>query len=445
MKYILPKKRSNAIIVLLFLFAVSPAITMAQTNSQLYQDGSSTPVDTRQQQIRQYRQQSSELQEKISALGNTASASIYMPVLLGVYVKDISPNFGDARSGGRTHEGEDIMAPKGTPIVSPTPAVVLRTGSGGTEGIYVYTANPGGETFVYYHLDRIGEGVVPGLVLAQGSLIGYVGDTGNASGGASHLHFEIHNNLGVPTDPFLRLVGDFSLQEKISYLSVILTQSSNSVALAQQMATNFKSTFTLATLANITLPASISNALLLLPPTPNAPNTPPVIPAGDLDVGSMGIAVTNLQKYLILANSGVNSTYLARASATGYFGLITKSALVEFQIKMGIIPLNGYYGATTRDFIVSHPLAPQVPSTTPTTLTRDLYLNINGEDVRTLQKLLNANGYVVSLAGGGSVGNETTYFGQLTKIAVIKFQTAKNISPIAGYVGLLTRTALLAL
>jgi len=63
---------------------------------------------------------SSETQQKISALPTTADPNVTMPVLFGVSVNDISPNFGDPRSGGRTHEGEDIMATKGTPIVSPT-------------------------------------------------------------------------------------------------------------------------------------------------------------------------------------------------------------------------------------------------------------------------------------------------------------------------------------
>ena len=56
-----------------------------------------------------------------------------MPILFGVSVKNISPNFGDPRDGGaRTHEGEDIMAVKGTPIISPTNAVVIRAGTGGS-------------------------------------------------------------------------------------------------------------------------------------------------------------------------------------------------------------------------------------------------------------------------------------------------------------------------
>ena len=74
--------------------------------------------------------------------------------------------------------------------------------------------------------------------------------------------------------------------------------------------------------------------------------------------------------------------------------------------------------------------------------TRDLYLGVSGEDVRTLQTLLNADGYTVASAGAGSSGSETTYFGPATQTAVIRFQIAKNISPAVGYVGPITRNAL---
>ena len=205
--------------------------------------------------------QSGDLQQN-QALPAAAVLAVLMPVLFGIEVKDISPNFGDPRDGGaRTHEGEDIMAVKGTPIVSPTPAVVLRTGVGSGEGNYVYTANPGGETFVYMHLDRIGEGVVSGAVLAQGSLIGYVGNTGNASGGAAHLHFEIHGSSGTPVDPFPRLTAQFSLSEKIASLSTILLQNSDSAALAKLLVANFRGTFLNALAANITVPLPVINAL----------------------------------------------------------------------------------------------------------------------------------------------------------------------------------------
>ncbi|MFA5877238.1 MAG: peptidoglycan-binding protein, partial [Candidatus Paceibacterota bacterium] len=342
------------------------------------------------------------------------------------------------------------MATDGTPIVSPTPAVVLRTGSGSTEGNYVYTANPGGETFVYMHLNHVGEGVVAGAVLETGSLIGYVGNTGNASGGPAHLHFEIHTGSRTAVDPFPRLTREFTPAEKISYLSKILNQTSDPRALAQFLVSNFRATFKTALANNISVPTVIVEYLALLPETSPTPRTSTVtLPAGDVALGSTGVAVVELQKYLIAKASGVASSRLAVAGATGYFGAITESALIEYQKAVGITPATGYFGPATRAIVgnISAPVAtvPVLKTPTSTPLTRDLYKNLTGEDVRTLQKTLNRYGNIVATSGIGSPGNESTYFGPATEKAVIAFQIAHNIKPSVGYVGLITRTALLAL
>lgn len=402
------------------------------------------------QGYRWWRGQSSELQQKVDALDKTAVTSVYIPVLFGVETRNISPNFGDPRSGGRSHAGEDIMAVKGTPIVSPTAAVVIRIGVGPSEGNYVYTANPGGETFVYMHLDKFGEGVALGTVLEKGSLIGYVGNTGNASGGAAHLHFEIHNNSGTPTDPYPRLTGTFTLQEKIQYLTKILTQSNDSNALAQFLVGQFRSTFTSATSVGITLPSVITNFLASMPNTTPTQPVPITLPIGDLALGSQGIQVVRLQQFLINKNTGSFAVRLSQAGATGNFGVITQSALKEYQSSVGISPADGYYGPSTR-VLVEGNITPQPPivttptSPTNTTINRNLTLNTVGEDVRTLQKFLNTHGFIVSSSGAGSLGSETIYFGNATRAAVIRFQIAYNISPSVGYVGAITRAKLVSL
>jgi len=72
---------------------------------------------------------------------------------------------------------------------------------------------------------------------------------------------------------------------------------------------------------------------------------------------------------------------------------------------------------------------------------RDIYLGITGEDVRSLQKILNSLGYTVNpiQPGPGSIGNETSFFGRLTQSALIKFQKENNITPSVGYFGPKTR------
>jgi len=76
--------------------------------------------------------------------------------------------------------------------------------------------------------------------------------------------------------------------------------------------------------------------------------------------------------------------------------------------------------------------------------TRDLTVGSKGDDVKTLQQWLNANGYTVATSGAGSAGNETTYFGPATKAALAKYQAAKGVTPAAGYFGPKTRAALVA-
>jgi hypothetical protein len=87
-------------------------------------------------------------------------------------------------------------------------------------------------------------------------------------------------------------------------------------------------------------------------------------------------------------------------------------------------------------------ITPTPTTNTFTIPTRDLKLNITGEDVKQLQKLLNANGFPVAISGVGSLGKETNKFGPLTKKALIKYQQANGITPAAGYFGPKTRLSM---
>lgn len=70
---------------------------------------------------------------------------------------------------------------------------------------------------------------------------------------------------------------------------------------------------------------------------------------------------------------------------------------------------------------------------------RNLTTNMVGDDVKELQKYLNANGFILAKSGPGSPGKETNKFGRATRLALIKFQKAKKINPAVGYFGPLTR------
>lgn len=84
--------------------------------------------------------------------------------------------------------------------------------------------------------------------------------------------------------------------------------------------------------------------------------------------------------------------------------------------------------------------APKTPSTFK--FTRTLRRGMVGDDVKELQKLLNANGFPIALTGLGSKGNETTRFGIATQSALIKFQKANKITPAIGMFGPVTRGVL---
>jgi|AntRauTorckE6833_2_1112554.scaffolds.fasta_scaffold01094_8 hypothetical protein len=264
-----------------------------------------------------------------------------VPVLFGVDYDLLVADFGDPRGGGsRSHEGQDMRAPQGTPIVSPTEAIVTKVGTGYSAGKYVYTANPGGESFRYMHLDELAD-IKRGDRLAVGDFIGTVGDTGNAPDGVYHLHFEVKDQDNDPTDPYQRLAGTpFTLKEKMNFLAEVFDDVDDADEYAAFLVSQFTGVFTDAASAEYSLPREIDEVLedtgvdknidLLAELNELIALIPSVVPAG-VSQGDTGVAVSLLQTYLIFNSQGPAQAALASASATGYFGPITTAALVEYQ------------------------------------------------------------------------------------------------------------------
>jgi murein DD-endopeptidase MepM/ murein hydrolase activator NlpD len=112
----------------------------------------------------------------------------------------VTNSFGASRGGGtRRHQGNDIMADHGTPIRAVNNGTITRIGSGGLGGNAIYLWD-GSTEYYYAHLARISVG--SGQKVSAGALLGSNGDTGNAKGGAPHLHFEIHPGGGGAIDPY---------------------------------------------------------------------------------------------------------------------------------------------------------------------------------------------------------------------------------------------------
>ncbi len=109
-----------------------------------------------------------------------------------------SNDWGQPRSGGRRHQGNDIFARRGTPVVASV-AGTVRGHNSSRGGISYYLAGVDGNTYFGTHLDRLSG--ASGRV-AAGTVVGYVGSSGNASASSPHLHFEIHPGGGGPVNPY---------------------------------------------------------------------------------------------------------------------------------------------------------------------------------------------------------------------------------------------------
>ena len=116
----------------------------------------------------------------------------------GIKPAALNDSFTAPRSGGRTHNAIDIMAPRETPVLAAADGEIARLVTNALGGTTLYLlSNDRQVVFYYAHLDYYAEGLFVGLKVKQGEVIAFVGDTGNAGIGNFHLHFAVW----LVTDP----------------------------------------------------------------------------------------------------------------------------------------------------------------------------------------------------------------------------------------------------
>lgn len=117
---------------------------------------------------------------------------LLMIPVFGVKREQLQDTFSDSRSEGRTHNAIDIMAPLGTPVVAAADGEIAKFFDSEQGGVTIYQYNKD-KTIVYYyaHLARRADTIKEKDFVKRGTVIGFVGDTGNAGAGNYHLHFSV--------------------------------------------------------------------------------------------------------------------------------------------------------------------------------------------------------------------------------------------------------------
>ena len=144
---------------------------------------------------------------RFGTLARLWSEELEPPLLVpveGASPTNLTDTWGAARGEGRSHEGIDIFAPCGHPVVSSTEGLVISTGENRLGGQVVWVMGPGGSRHYYAHLSGFAD-VDRGDHVQPGDTLAYVGNTGNAAGTPCHLHYGVYLSGGA-RNPYPLLV-----------------------------------------------------------------------------------------------------------------------------------------------------------------------------------------------------------------------------------------------
>jgi murein DD-endopeptidase MepM/ murein hydrolase activator NlpD len=149
------------------------------------------PSDANQNSDNSNFSQSSDSTAQQQQQAENASGKIMIPVV-GIKREQLRDAFSDARSQGRVHNANDIMAAAGTPVVAATDGEIAKFFDSERGGITIYQYSPDKRMVYYYaHLQKRADNLKEHDYVKQGTIIGYVGDTGNSGTGNYHLHFAV--------------------------------------------------------------------------------------------------------------------------------------------------------------------------------------------------------------------------------------------------------------
>lgn len=399
-------------------------------------------------------------------------------------------DFSEPRDGGaRQHLGIDIIASKMTPLVAVADGVIAFIAIPEASWGYAITIQtPDDYTYRYLHMNNdtpgtddgaggieyaYAPGLFRGVSVKKGQLLGWVGDSGNAESTTAHLHFEMRGPDRVAFNPYdslyaasggvtsgkfeglttiagpeatpeeeAKFIATRQLQEglvdaqvaelhaklkTLKYYSGEITETFSSTTREAVRQFQVTESLTPSGIADGLTQKRLNERIQVATPAP----TPTANNSSELSEGASGAAVKEVQTKL-------KDLGYFKGDATGYYGSVTKAAVIAFQKAKGIDPI-GIVGPKTKTALAT---ASAVPTTATTatassfatgSLTKRLEVGMVDAEVKTLQSILKRLGYFND--------EPTGYFGNLTKAAVLAFQKAEGIEPL-GFVGPATRTAL---
>ena len=129
---------------------------------------------------------------QVSKLKSMRLASRLPVPVKGIDRDELKDTWGASRSQGRSHEGIDILAPRGTKVYSATDGLVADLRNNNLGGKVIWILGPAGSWHYYAHLNDHKSGLSVGDYVKKGDVIGYVGNTGNARYTSPHLHYGIY-------------------------------------------------------------------------------------------------------------------------------------------------------------------------------------------------------------------------------------------------------------